>query len=96
MKETGLIDLDNLGIVDLRFRIENLGQLKNPKGIAKNDKLITAVVGVTVLVFHDNGKRFSWPLAKIVEVYPSEDGSVRVVKAKTENGLPFRLVQRLV
>lgn len=44
---------------------------------------------------HDNQKRFNWPLAKVVEVYPSKDGTIRVAKVKTEHGFLVRPVQRL-
>lgn len=109
IRETGLPDLDNLENVNLkgrlryllklkkdlrsRFRVEYLGQLKNSKGVAKNDKKIA--VGDVVLVGHDNQKRINWPLAKIIEVYPSKDGAIRVAKIKTGNGVLVRPVQRL-
>lgn len=109
IRETGLPDLDNLENVNLkgrlryllklkkdlrsRFRVEYLGQLKNSKGVAKNDKKIA--VGDVVLVGHDNQKRINWPLAKIIEVYPGKDGAIRVAKIKTGHGVLVRPVQRL-
>ncbi|XP_067121310.1 uncharacterized protein [Centruroides vittatus] len=109
IKETGLPDLNHLEKVNLgkrfrylcklrkdlrnRFRIEYLGQLQNPKGVAKGAKVIA--VGDIVLVGHDNQKRLDWPLAKVVEIYPGKDGLVRVAKIKTQVGFLIRPVRRL-
>ena len=43
-------------------------------------------VGDIVISKEDNGPRNQWPLAKVVEVYPSEDGCVRKVKILKADG----------
>ena len=37
-----------------------------------------------------------WPLARVIEVHPGQDGKVRVVTIKTAKGLYTRLVVNLV
>lgn len=109
LSENGLPDLDHLEKVNLkkrlrymqklkqdlrkRFRIEYLGQLKETNKVSKDHKPIA--VGEVVLVGQDNQKRISWPLARVMEIYPSKDGLVRVVKIKTKSGFLIRPVQRL-
>ncbi|GFY45821.1 hypothetical protein TNIN_480971 [Trichonephila inaurata madagascariensis] len=44
----------------------------------------------------DNTKRIEWPLAKVIELYPSKDGSIRLVKVKMKSGEFLRLVLRLI
>ena len=39
-----------------------------------------------VLIKEDNVKRGQWPLGRVVEVHPGEDGVVRVVTVKTSKG----------
>ena len=43
-------------------------------------------VNELVLLAEDNIKPMQWPIARILEVYPGNDGVVRVVKVKTPNG----------
>ena len=38
----------------------------------------------------------TWPLGRIVEVFSGKDGLVRVVNAKTKNGIYKRPVHKLV
>ena len=52
-------------------------------------------VGDIVLVWHDNQKRFNQPLEKVVEAYPSENGTVGVAKVKTENSFLIHTLQKL-
>ena len=40
---------------------------------------IQIVVGDVVIFKQDEGPRNQWPLARVVEVYPSEDGCIRKV-----------------
>ncbi|XP_035219186.1 uncharacterized protein LOC118192350, partial [Stegodyphus dumicola] len=40
-------------------------------------------------------RRIHWPLAKIVELFPSKDGIVRLARVKTRNGILLRPVPRL-
>ena len=39
-----------------------------------------------VLIKEDNVKRGQWPLGRVVEVHPGEDGVVRVVTVQTSKG----------
>ena len=38
------------------------------------------------MVGSDNRKRYEWPLGKIVELIPGNDGKVWVLKVKTSKG----------
>ena len=51
-------------------------------------------VGDIVLV-HNDTHRCLWKLAKVIQLMPSNDGLVRVVKLKTNNGETTRSVDRL-
>ncbi len=42
-------------------------------------------VGDIILLMDENDRRGQWPLARVVEVFPSEDGLVRSVKVKTSS-----------
>ena len=48
-----------------------------------------------MLIGDQNVKRISWPLAKVIKIFPGKDGKVRVVELKTKNGILLRPVQRL-
>lgn len=52
--------------------------------MARNNKKINE--RDTVIIGYDNWRRINWPLSKIVEVYPGEDGIVSVAKVKMKNG----------
>ena len=43
-------------------------------------------VGDVVVSKEDEGPRNQWPLARVVEVYPSEDGCIRKVKIVKADG----------
>ena len=45
-----------------------------------------------VLLAEDSIKPLHWPLARILEVYPGNDGVVRVAKVKTPHGVYTRTV----
>lgn len=47
-------------------------------------------IGDLVLVQDNNSSPLSWPLARIVSVYPGSDNVVRVVKVHTKNGFLTR------
>ncbi|XP_023211913.1 uncharacterized protein LOC111614780 [Centruroides sculpturatus] len=68
-------------------------RLQNSMGMTKGTKMIS--VGDIVLVGHDNQKRLDWPLEKVVVIYPSKDGLVRVAKIKTHVGFLIHPVRRL-
>ena len=47
-------------------------------------------VGDIVLLMDENYRRGQWPLARVVEVFPSEDGLVRSIKVKTSSTVVTR------
>ena len=51
--------------------------------------------GDVVLMVEPNASRGEWPLGRIVEAYPGDDGLVRVVKVKAKNKEYLRPVHRL-
>lgn len=72
---------------------EYLNQLQNRpkwmtpvKNIAIND---------VVLLKEDNTKPLVWPLARVVEVFPSKDGHIRLVKVKTKDSILVRNITKL-
>ena len=52
-------------------------------------------IGDLVLVFDKNANRAKWPLARIVEIMPGKDGTVRTVKIKTKDAYHTRASQKL-
>ena len=52
-------------------------------------------VNDVVLISEENMPRRTWPLGRVVEVFPSQDGLVRTVRVKTSRGVYTRPVQKL-
>jgi len=52
-------------------------------------------VGELVVVGNDIKKRLDWPLGRVLELYPGQDGICRVAKVKLPEGELIRPVQRL-
>ncbi|KRZ65356.1 hypothetical protein T10_2495, partial [Trichinella papuae] len=52
-------------------------------------------VGDIVLVAEDGVPTHKWPMARVIEVYPGDDGVVRTVKVKTLKGTYNRPVRKL-
>jgi hypothetical protein len=77
-----------------RFRVQYLGQLARRTKHRTNTAPVA--VGDVVLVRSDNQKRLDWPLAVVKEVFPGQDGHIRVVKLKTAKGELIRPIQRLI
>ncbi|KAG8177181.1 hypothetical protein JTE90_015789 [Oedothorax gibbosus] len=75
-----------------RFRAEYLGQLKH---YAWKRCPISLQIGQIILVGNDQTKRLSWPLAKVLELYPGKDGNIRVARLKTAHAEFLRTLQRL-
>lgn len=75
-----------------RFRTEYLGQLRSYSWKRCSTPL---QIGQIVLVGNDKSKRLSWPLAKVLELYPGRDKNVRVARLKTAQGEILRPLQRL-
>ncbi|GFY65942.1 integrase catalytic domain-containing protein [Trichonephila inaurata madagascariensis] len=110
LKQEGIPDLDILDSSSLnkrhayrqrvkqdlrkRFRTEYLGHLRQSSKFDKNQKPLQ--IGDIVLVSSDNTKRIEWPLAKVMELYPSKDGSIRLVKVKMKSGEFLPPVLRLI
>ena len=51
--------------------------------------------GDVVLIVEPNASRGEWPLGRVIEAYPVDDGLVRVVKVKAKNKEYLRPVHRL-
>lgn len=76
-----------------RFRTEYLSQLIHRQW----DKATRTIeVGELVLLANENQKRIFWPLARVVEIYPSTDGVVRVARVRTINGELQRPVKKII
>ncbi|GFQ64862.1 DUF5641 domain-containing protein [Trichonephila clavata] len=75
-----------------RFRKEYLGELiQKQNGYQVREPRVVEMV----LIGDDNKKRFSWPIAKIIELIPGRDGEFRTVRVKTQHGTVIRPVQRI-
>lgn len=59
------------------------------------DKVNNVKVGDIVLMVDNRLPRNSWPLARVTEVFPGQDGLVRSVEIKTNSGVYLRPVQKL-
>lgn len=61
-------------------------QLSAPEGIK---------IGSMVLLKEDNTPPLQWPLGRICEVFPGDDGKVRVISVKTNSGTYKRSITRV-
>lgn len=52
-------------------------------------------VGAMVLLKEDNTPPLQWPLGRIVETHPGDDGVVRVISIKTSSGIFKRSVKKI-
>ncbi|GFQ93227.1 integrase catalytic domain-containing protein [Trichonephila clavata] len=97
IKESGTPDLDSISLnkrykyrqrirydLEKRFRIEYLGYLKQPSK-HKKEKCQVQVIDI-VFVSSDNHKKIYWPLARVIQLFNSKDGDVRLTKVKMKNG----------
>lgn len=76
-----------------RFRKEYLGVLVQR---GNNDQIKEVKVGDIVLVELENKKRILWPMAKIVEELPGQDGHLRLVRlAVSKNGISKTMIRPL-
>ncbi|GFR10933.1 integrase catalytic domain-containing protein [Trichonephila clavata] len=53
-------------------------------------------VNQLVLLKDPNTKPLDWPMGRILEVFPGNDGLVRVVEVKTSSGIFRRTIQKIV
>ncbi|GFS95789.1 bel12-ag transposon polyprotein, partial [Nephila pilipes] len=74
-----------------RFKREYLGFLHS--SVTKREDKIN--VGDIVLIGTDDKKRLHWLLGRVLELFPSKDGIIRLVKLRTEKGNVLRPIQRL-
>ena len=51
--------------------------------------------GDVVVIGEPNASRGEWPLGRVIEAYPGDDGLVRICKFKTKNKDYLRPVHRL-
>ncbi|GFU48806.1 integrase catalytic domain-containing protein [Nephila pilipes] len=109
VKEVGIPDLDLLDSKSLnkrydcrqrlwqdlskRFRSEYLGQLRQYEKKMRNSKPLE--IGDVVLISSDNTKRLDWSSGKVIELFTSPGGNIRLIKLKTEKGKILRPVLRL-
>ncbi|KAJ8883125.1 hypothetical protein PR048_014965 [Dryococelus australis] len=78
-------DIDRINEVSLskgRFLSKYLSQLlQHPY---RNKTLCLELkIGDVVIIGSDDKKRINWPLARIIAVYPCQDGVISVVRVKT-------------
>ncbi|GFT85375.1 DUF5641 domain-containing protein [Nephila pilipes] len=74
-----------------RFKREYLGFLRS--SVTKREDKIN--VGDVVLIGTDDKKRLHWLLGRVLELFPGKDGTIRLVKLRTEKGNVLRPIQRL-
>ncbi|GFQ80136.1 integrase catalytic domain-containing protein [Trichonephila clavata] len=53
-------------------------------------------VNQLVLLKDPNTKPLDWPMGRILEVFPGDDGLVSVVEVKTSSGILRRAIQKIV
>ncbi|GFW72695.1 integrase catalytic domain-containing protein [Trichonephila clavipes] len=75
-----------------RFRKEYLSELIQKQN---DNRVREPRIGKMVLIGNDNKKRLSWPIAKIIELIPGQDGEIRTVRLKTQHGTVIRPVQHI-
>ncbi|XP_051171031.1 uncharacterized protein LOC127287922 [Leptopilina boulardi] len=78
-----------------RWSKEYLNQL-NVRSKWQFQKSDNIKIGTMVLLKEDNAPTLHWPLGRIVEVFPGDDGIVRVISVKTHSGVYKRAVTRVV
>ncbi|XP_018303518.1 uncharacterized protein [Mycetomoellerius zeteki] len=78
-----------------RFRSEYLGQLSRKNNRRSQASQTNIDVGDVLLIGSDQLKRLDWPLGKVIQIFPGQDGKIRVAKLQTASGELVRPVQRL-
>ncbi|XP_064641265.1 uncharacterized protein LOC135496078 [Lineus longissimus] len=79
----------------VRWRREFLPTLQERK--KWNRQQVNVTKGDVVMMIDETAPRCDWPLARIVEMFPGEDGLVRKVKIRTGQGTVYeRPIQKLV
>lgn len=76
-----------------RFRKEYLGTLIQR---VNNENVREVKVGEMVLVGMDNKKRILWPMARVIEELPGQDGNLRLVRlATSKSGVSKTMIRPL-
>ena len=75
----------------IREYVPSLQQRFKWSGVVRNLK-----VGDLVLMVQENSPRNIWPMALVVDVYPSDDDLVRTVKVRTKSSSFVRPITKLV
>ena len=52
--------------------------------------------GALVILVQNSQPKATWPLARILEVYPDEEGVIRTIKVKTEHNIFLRATNLVV
>lgn len=73
--------------VDYLNRLQNSPKWSRPRENVKVNDL--------VLLREDNVPPLKWPLARVVDTMPGQDGKVRVVKLKTIDGQFTRAISKI-
>ncbi len=60
-----------------------------------NEKKRSLTAGDIVMIMDSSAPRGSWPLTKVLEVFPDKRGMVRTVKLQTKNNIIERPVTKL-
>ncbi|GFQ98296.1 integrase catalytic domain-containing protein [Trichonephila clavata] len=89
--ESGLL---RIRFIEKRFRIEYLGYLRQSSKHKKEKSQIQ--VGEKVFVSSDNYKKIDGPLVRVIQLFTSKDGDVRLTKVKIKNGEFLRPIDRLI
>lgn len=76
-----------------RWRREYLGTLQARTNWHKDGTNLK--IGSLVLLIDDNSPPLHWPMGRVLEVHPGEDGVVRVATVKTDTGTFKRAVRKL-
>ncbi|GFR02564.1 integrase catalytic domain-containing protein [Trichonephila clavata] len=75
-------------------RLKSLQPWKDEKGLLREKSQVQ--VGDIVFVSSDNHKKIDWNLARVIQLFPSKDGDVRLTKVKMKNGELLRPIDRLI
>ena len=79
----------------MRFRSEYLGQLERRSTRSSRTSSIIKQ-GDLALIARDDKRRLHWPLARVIQVIPGNDGIPRVAKVKIAEGELIHSLQRLL
>lgn len=64
-------------------------------GMSPSQNLKRTLKAGDIVIVQGLGPRAEWPLGRVEETYPDEEGAVRMVKVKTKTGVFLRTVEKL-